>query len=458
MCATQVSQTTRMPTAAISAWRLAPAYPLRSRVPFLPIMTLIRSSLASGASDRQLSERLRGVLGADELLATLIDADAPLSGGPLARPRLMFEEYNDWRITAQVGRSNASKVAWRVPADRVTSGAWRALLKACEPVPEPEPAPSAADLAASGAALLRREHASVEFQSAGGTRLVFDPVFLSLDMGYTGIVPPPAAGVTAAFVTHSHGDHFDIATLDYLARSRTAVYVPEVPRRSLLAQDMADQLRLCGIPCRCCAQGSVTTIGDVAIEALPFYGEQPSARVSPVDTRLRNWGCCYRIDSDRFSALLLADSGADPNGDILAAISDSVHRRGPIDLVLGCLRNMYLPFETSGLPSYYTVLPMSGLRSDYELLQMRRLPSVTLGVAGIARACAEAKARVFLPYAHGLTGYGEPIREHPFGPGHGLDETAACRALSEELRRIGCGTTVAAWNPGDRWSPPQYPR
>jgi hypothetical protein len=453
MCASQVPGVTGTPLAAISAWRLAPALPLRARVPFLQIMTVIRSSLESGVSNKQMSRRLRAALAADERLSDLIDGDAALSGGPLARPALMFEGYSDWRMTAQPGGSAGQKLAWRVPAERLSSGAWRSLLKTLEPVGRAEVMPSTAELAASGGGLMRREHASVEFRSPGGARILFDPVFLSLDMGYTGAIPPPAPDVTAAFVTHSHGDHFDIATLDYLACGGTMVYVPEVPCHSLLAQDMADQLRLCGIPHRCRPVGSVTFIRDVAIEALPFYGEQPSALVSPVDARLRNWGSCYRIDSSHFSALLLADSGADPSGEMLSVISDSVRKRGPIDVVLGCLRNMYLPFETTGLPSYFAVQPMDGLRADYELLRNHRLPSVTLGVTGIARACAEAQAKVFLPYAHGLTGYREPIRDHLFGPGQGRDERAACFALAEELRRIGCATSVGRWNPGDCWSP-----
>jgi hypothetical protein len=76
-----------------------------------------------------------------------------------------------------------------------------------------------------------------------------------------------------------------------------------------------------------------------------------------------------------------------------------------------------------------------------------------VGVAGIAAACAEAGAMTFLPYAHGLTGYGRPIEDNPFGPGPGLDEQSACRALSEELRRIGSDTVVGRWNPGDSWTP-----
>jgi hypothetical protein len=93
------------------------------------------------------------------------------------------------------------------------------------------------------------------------------------------------------------------------------------------------------------------------------------------------------------------------------------------------------------------------VRADYQLYRRGLLPSSTLGVAGTATACAQAGAKIYLPYAHGLTGYGRPLVENPFGPGPGLDERAACQAMAEELSRIGCQTAVFDWNVGGRWTP-----
>lgn len=300
---------------------------------------------------------------------------------------------------------------------------------------------------------MRREHASVELQSTADARIIFDPVFRSVFINSALEMPVPEAGVAAAFVTHSHGDHFDLSTLDYLAALGATIYVPQVPRRSMLSEDMDWALELCGLPRRTCEPGSLIKIDDVTVEALPFFGEQPSVLVAPAEEGIRNWGCCYRIDTPHFSALLLADSGSDPSGNMIAAISDSVGRRGKIDVILGCLRDIYMPFEVSGLPSYYSVLPMSGIRADYELFRRGKLPSATLGISGIAEACAAAGAKTFLPYAHGITGYGQPIGVNPFGPGRKIDELSACHALTEELRRIGCATAVLNWNPGDCWTP-----
>jgi L-ascorbate metabolism protein UlaG (beta-lactamase superfamily) len=394
---------------------------------------------------------VRQVIGADEVLADLIDGDAPVSGGPLARAQLVLEDYHAWRLHVYRPDPATRGKMWRIGQRQVENGSWRSLL-ATESQGLPELTPYAHSRA-SGGALTRREHASVEFTSATGSRVIIDPIFRSRLLRCAVTMPPPAHGINAAFVTHNHSDHFDLATLDWLAARGATVYVPPVPRRSLLAEDMFRQLDACGLPGRICEAGSLTQAGDITVEALPFLGEQPSPAVSPVEPGIRNWGNCYRIDSPGYSVLVLADSGVDPTGSMVAEISDMVKRRGPVDIVLGCLRYLYLPFDAAGLTSYYATLPVSGLRADYELYKRGRLPSATLGISGTAIACAEAKAKVFLPYAHGLTGYAQPISENAFGPGHGFNESMACAALSRELKRIGSDTTVLGWNPGDSWVP-----
>ena len=435
------------------AWHLKPSYPLRSTIPFREIMKTMKAGLDANLGDHELAQALRKTIQHDEQLAGLIDAEAPLSGGPLARAELTFEASCEWRLSVRRPPGPAQQdAAWRIAADRVPAGSWRSLIRkeqaALPPVVTARPhQPSPAG------GLIRREHASIEVNSGGGSRLLFDPIFRSPLLHCATDVPAPEPGVAAAFVTHSHSDHFDLATLDYLAAEGATTYVPPVPRHSVLAEDMHGALALCGLPGEVREWGSLTKINDITVETLPFFGEQPSARVSPAEADIRNWGNCYRVDTADFSALILADSGTDPSGSMLTAISDSVRRRGPIDIVLGCLRDFYLPFEVDGLAHYYAVLPVSGLRRDHELYRRGKLPSATLGLSGTAAACVEARAKVFLPYAHGLTGYGEPIRDNPFGPAPGVDERSACRALAGELARIGCDTIVTNWNPGDRWAP-----
>jgi hypothetical protein len=448
-----MSEPDARPMKEIVGWHLGPAYARRYTVPFKQIMESLKAGLRAGCADQELAGSLRAALGDDEELLAAIDPDAPVSGGPLARPELVFEPSSHWRL-ALVGMTSARTApVWRIAEDGVRSGGWRAPLRAVRQLHVISPAHSGTAASASGGRLMRREHASVEFESPQGTRIIFDPVFFSAAMGYATTMPIPRPGIRAAFVTHSHLDHFDVATLDYLAASGAVVYVPEVPVNSVLSEDMYGILGACGIASARCAPGSITTIDDVTIEALPFFGEQPSACISPAYAGIRNWGCCYRVDSAGCSALMLADSGSDPAGTMLAAIADSVRRRGPIDVILGCLRDIWLPFEIEGLPTYYSVLPLSGIRSDYDLLRRGKLQPATLGVAGMAAACAEAKAKVFLPYAHGLSGYRRPIEDNPFGPGLGASESRMCYLLAQEIKRIGAATAVDSWNPGDYWAP-----
>jgi L-ascorbate metabolism protein UlaG (beta-lactamase superfamily) len=425
---------------------------MKSKVPFHAIMRITREGFEANLRDEDLAKALRATIEPNDLVAELIDASAPLSGGPLSRSKLTFEDWDVWRLSLNAPGEPGRGTIWRIPVSRLADGSWRSLLKKVSGRQPTVARPTRRLLGSGCAALMRREHASIEVRSSSGSRIIFDPIFRSRLLGCQHAMPVPEPGIAAAFVTHSHGDHYDIATLDYLASLGATVYVPEVPRHSLLSEDMHRALQVCGLASRICKWGAVAQIGDITVEAIPFFGEQASALVQPSEADVRNWGNCYRIDTADFSVLLLSDTGADPTGSMLDAISESVRRRGKIDVVVGSLRHLYMPFEVEGLHSNYVVLPMAGLRSDHDFWRRGRLPSSTLGISGTAAACAEAGARVFLPYAHGMTGYGQPVEANPFGPGPGLDETAACQALSVELQRIGCHTVVTRWNPGDSWT------
>ena len=362
-------------------WHVNPEFPLRSRVPFTKIMGIVQGGLDAGHPDGQIAQALQRAIGGDERLSELIDHQAPVSGGPLAQRKLVFEDFTDWRLYVYQQGKHQPEGVWRIPGHRISASSWRSVFGNVDSWRQPARCIAPCKPRETGGALIRREHASVEVVSPAGTRVIIDPIFRSPLLACAAQMPVPQPGIAAAFVTHSHSDHSDIATLDWLAASGTAIHLPTVPRTSLLAEDMAGQLGLCGVPATVHETGTLTQIDDVIVEALPFFGEQPSARVCPAEPGIRNWGNCYRVDTPGFSALVLADSGADPAGDMLAAIQDSVRRRGPIDVVLGCLRTMYMPFDMAGLSSYYVVLPMSGLRGDHALWRSGKLPSATLGPA-----------------------------------------------------------------------------
>jgi L-ascorbate metabolism protein UlaG (beta-lactamase superfamily) len=431
-------------------WSLAPFYTMRSNVPF---RCLLREFVAAEFASREMRRTLEGLLRKQPELAEFIDIDAPATGGPLARPELIFEVPAAWILTLHGGDQEKLTPLrrWKIPDQQFTGTGLRQMLTDAgltQPGARQSPCPSTG----GSDVLSRREHASIEVTSRHGACVLFDPIFRGTLLDCATSMPPPQPEVAATFVTHSHFDHFNLATLDYLGEQGTKIYVPAVPRHTMLAEDMYGVLGRSGLKAEHCKWGDLKTVGDITIETLPFYGEQPSARVGPAEPSAVNWGNCYRVDTDDFSAIVLSDSGLDPRGSMLDAIADSVSRRGPIDVVAGSLRSFYSPFEIEGLASYFSVLPVSGLRADHDLYRRGRLSSTTLGVSGVARACAEAGARFFLPYAHGFTGYGQPVAANPFGPGLTVDEAAACRELTQELGRIGCDTRVVDWKPGDSWT------
>jgi hypothetical protein len=193
------------------------------------------------------------------------------------------------------------------------------------------------------------------------------------------------------------------------------------------------------------------TFGDIEVDVLPFYGEQPSVDVRCPDPHVRNWGNCYRVNAPNFSALLLADSGTDPDGSMLQVIEKSVSKRGPIDVVLACMRDFFSPFEVSGLDSYWMTLPFAELERLYASYEAGSLPTTTAGLSGggLASICAAARARMFLPYAQGFAGIGQPIPAGGWGPSPKLSETEALGELSRQLDRAGVRTVVQQWQPGD---------
>ena len=436
---------------SIGSWDVRPFFSARSQVPFRAVL---RTPVEAEFSGAEICALLATLVHDNPGLAGFINADAPESGAPLARPGLIFEQPSHWIVSLFGTQTTRPVRALKIPRALFDFDAVRGVLGTARTAATLDPGVAGRDQSSSTGAFIRREHASVEVAAASGTRVLFDPIFRSTWPKFSVAMPPPLPGIDAAFVTHSHYDHFDVATLDYLAARGTKIFIPAVPHSSILSSDMSTVLQMCDLTSTSCAWGNITEVGDIRVQALPFLGEQPSALVAPVDDRARNWGNCYRVDTPGFSALLLTDTGTDPTGSVVEAIAESVRQCGAIDIVIGCLRSLSSPFEVAGLPHDYAVLPFGGLRSDLELYRSRRLPSTTLGVSGIAQACVTAQAAFFLPYAHGLTGYRQPIAANPFGPGPGVDEATACRELTGELARIGSNTSVISWNPGDRWIPP----
>ncbi len=297
--------------------------------------------------------------------------------------------------------------------------------------------------------IYRREHASLLVRSET-TSILLDPIGMHTGLPNIARAPmsldPPRLDAIA--ITHSHTDHFHVPSLLAWADEDTRVLVPEVPRTSLLTTaDFAGAVRAFGMRAEVARWHETVTVGDISIDVLPFYGEQPTRDAPGPPDGVRSWGNCYLVRTPQLSAAILVDSGADPMGHMDDVARALRARHGPVDVVLACLRRFLSPFF-GGLPSYWAVLPFDRLRALHAQLGAGALPSTTAGPAGAASFCALAGARWFLPYANGFEGVGVPISDVGWGQRE-PSEAALLAELERGLAELGASTRALAWNAGD---------
>jgi hypothetical protein len=293
------------------------------------------------------------------------------------------------------------------------------------------------------------EHATLLIRSRT-TGILLDPISLQRRLPSMRRLLPrmPPEAVDAVAITHGHVDHWHMPSLlANLARAEQPVLVPRVPFPSVLTfEDFQASLRLCGQTALAPAWGETVKVGDIEIDVLPFYGEQPVRDGPPLREGLRNWGNCYRFTTEDFSCLVLVDGGADPAGDMTQVVAESCRKRGPVDVLLACQREFLSPFF-GGLSHYWASLPWSRLHSLYQELRAGTLRTATAGARGAAEACAAAQARYFLAYANGYEGMDHPITD--VGWGDGEPPEARCNeVMREALARLGGSTQVLEWKPG----------
>lgn len=283
--------------------------------------------------------------------------------------------------------------------------------------------------------------------SSGKTRVLVDPWFRPWrDADPEDFRPIRAADVgapDAVIITHSHGDHFHLGSLLALPRE-TLIVVPHVEKESLLATDLARQLGELGFPhVRAMRWWETLQVGDVTLEALPFYGEQPSA-IDVIDRDLRNVGNTWVVRTKKLSAAFLADTGRDVLGSMHDVALRVRRTTGPVDMVFGgmrgfALRPLFLPFTT--LDAMFVNVPMDLLPVKQRLMH---------DASDLLVAAELFGARWVVPYADGgapwywREGMGPTYAAYPSYPGEreapGRDEEDPASApfpenLEEEATR-----------------------
>ncbi|HEX7956171.1 MAG TPA: MBL fold metallo-hydrolase [Pyrinomonadaceae bacterium] len=429
--------------------------------------SLLRRWMELGFEPRACRRALEEVIrepasGASE---SLLDPRAVTDGGLVATDALLyppselalsirFFDARPWSVKAGFDESSAGEVAALLrrltgDADAVADPSWlpaRALAELTRP--EPDAPPEFPRIEEPG--IYRREHGCVVIRSRT-TALMLDPV--AFWMPHALRAPVAMDGhVDAIFITHGHADHFNVASiLAYAKDSETPVVVPPVPRASLLApNDMLTTLRMFGQKALAPDWGSSLVFGDIRVDVLPFFGEQPVREGEGPHPDLRNWGSCYRFTTPEFTAVALIDSGVDPLGDMADVVRASGEENGPADFVLSSLPRFHSPFFF-GLPQYYLTLPFARLRGLFDQFVEGRLPSVTPGPDGIVDVCRAGGPRYYLPYGNGFEGLGRPIEDVGMQIGEPA-EAEVVRYLADRFACEGVPTKPIAWNPGDRVS------
>lgn len=440
--------------------------PLRLSIPFRKILNRF---VAARFEPRACQAALAEILAQHELPAEYFDLAAFDSGGLVATEALLLSAFAPpatWRL--QLLRDGRRLASWGLPPEQL--GAVAQLVRGLATTPDLAALSAGyaetlgADIAAvlallppsvapsdwpepSAPGIYRREHASVLIRSRQAT-LLFDPLRLAVGRfpPTLGKAPRSTQRPSAIAITHLHEDHFHLPSLLAAAERDTLAIVPPVPAASLLTNQVPRHtLELCGQRVVDPAWGSQVEVGDMTIDVLPFFGEQPTRTAPGPALPLRNWGSCYRVNTPDFSALLIVDSGADPLGNMAEVAERSRQAHGPVDVVLSCAQEFPSPFFT-GVASECLTLPFWRQRELFADLLAGRLPSTTAGPRGIVEICQAAGARYFLTYANGFSALGQ---DSGIDWGAGPPESLVIADIAARLSARGVATRAITWNAGD---------
>jgi L-ascorbate metabolism protein UlaG (beta-lactamase superfamily) len=195
------------------------------------------------------------------------------------------------------------------------------------------------------------------------TAVLIDPLFFphdsDLPAGYAPVQACDLGQLDAVLITHSHPDHFDPASLMRLP-PHVRMIVPVVERESVLSLDMAYRLQELGFTrIKAVRWGSHIVIGDISVDVLPFFGEQPTTG-AVLHPEVRNIGNTYRVTTPRLSAMFLADSGRDVQGSVFTLAEEVRRTYGTVDYVFSGFRGwVTYPVQLllSSVARYFVFVP-----------------------------------------------------------------------------------------------------
>ncbi|MBZ5708806.1 MBL fold metallo-hydrolase [Nannocystis pusilla] len=291
--------------------------------------------------------------------------------------------------------------------------------------------------------IYRLQHASLMFRSESSA-VICDPQF-SYATEHSWLPREHYPNIDAILVSHSHTDHFCLASLMRFPRD-TPIVVPRMRRASLLSPPMADILRAAGFTRVCdAAWFSTHVFGDIRVTIYPFYGEQPWLTFASPDEDLRNWGNTYVVEANGVKTWFLVDSGREFGRSMQDLCGRVREEQGHIDVVMSNLREFgWSPGQIDGTGRYLYCFP------EEIVMDPQRWPTGELMTFGVHRArelLDTLEPSCFLPYAH----WWHPIETRSHLVDGRVSERQMLEALRESPRAKGrMATQLLEWHVGDR--------
>ena len=273
---------------------------------------------------------------------------------------------------------------------------------------------------------------------------------------YAPLQPADIGPVDAIAITHSHGDHFHVGSLLPFGRT-TPILVPAVARESLLTTDLAKRLATVGftnvIPLPWWKEHRV---GDVTVQAMPFYGEQPTDG-PPVYDAVWNEGNTYVVRTPSLSCAFLADSGHDVRGRMID-VARRARKKAPLDVLFTGIRGFRMHplfFGFTTIDAFLVNVPLGDLARPQQLMNDAS-DALDIGAAFGARwvvPYADGGAPWYWREGMGPSYVGFPAvpgwKPAPATPADDPDSAPFPERLEEERVRRDAGPEALILRPGD---------
>lgn len=229
------------------------------------------------------------------------------------------------------------------------------------------------------------------------TRLLIDPFLVPADAtDEPGYEPIGADELLpdAILITHSHEDHFHPGTLLRFGPD-VPIFVPRVPRESLLSTDMARRLRELGFrDVRELGWHEEASVGDYRVVALPMYGEQPTTG-TVLHPEVRNVGNTYLVEGGGRRYAFTVDAGKDRRGDVRDLAAEAAARYGTVDVLFGGFRTWSLypvQYLNPVFARYFLFVPEASLKIRQKIMN---------DADDLLDTAERWGARCVIPYANG---------------------------------------------------------